>query len=173
MKQRIMNSREIKEVNKQISEQWGVDLKKAKLPYAYLTNNKKKIFIVNKELDLLAQNRDLDRLSIERLGVYLGEQTKGGFRLTIAGAQLIGPKATKNVLNIDEQEMKDWFAGQNIIRELDLKKEGLTGDGYIILKYHHKKAKMDDFVGCGRYKQHQDKWQVLNFVPKIRRIQAK
>ena len=169
LKQTILSTREVKIITKEISEQWGLSPKTAKLDYAYLTNAKKKLFLMNRELDMLSQNEIIGQLTIERVGLYFGDQTDGGLRLTMEGSQLIGPQAKQNVVALDEAEVEEWFYGRPIVKELDMKKNKMTGKGYIILKHKNKLSGVIDYLGCGRYKEINGKHQIMNFVPKIRR----
>ena len=74
-------------------------------------------------------------------------------RLSIEGSQLIGPKAKKNIVELNDKEAKEWLKG------IDLDKK-TNNNGFVLIKHKN------DFIGCG--KQMKDK--ILNYVPKIRRL---
>lgn len=140
----IMNTRDIRQIKTLLKEQWDFD---AKLDYGFLKSSKDKIYIINKDISKI----DLSKLRIDSLGMYLGQLTDKGLRLSIEGSQIIGPHAKKNVLELDKKQTEDWFKGY----DLDIKHDS----GFYILKHNN------DFVGCGK----STKEKILNFVPKIRR----
>jgi NOL1/NOP2/fmu family ribosome biogenesis protein len=143
----FMASRELKEFFKLIEKQYG------KVPdildkMAFI-RGKENIYAITKDVDAV----NMKNLRINSLGLYIAEVKNGQLRLSIEGAQLIGPTATKNVIELTEEQLKEWFKGNN------LKIEGIY-EGFAILK--HKK----DYVGSGKYKE----GFILNFVPKARRL---
>jgi NOL1/NOP2/fmu family ribosome biogenesis protein len=142
---KILNNKEIKEILNLIEKQWGAKLD---LDYAFLKNQKNKVFLIDKDLSKI----DTSKLRINSIGMYFCE-TEKGIRLSIEGSQIIGKKATKNIVEIDEQQAKQWLKGE------DLEING-NYSGFVILK--HKNY----FLGCGKFKE--DK--ILNYVSKERRI---
>lgn len=122
---------------------------KDKLDYIFLINNKNKVFMVNKEI----ANIDLNKIRINSIGLYIAEFRNNEIRLSIEGSQLIGPKAKKNTIELNEKEAKEWLKGK------DLEKQ-TKAEGFVILKYKN------DFLGSGKVKQN----TILNFVPKTRRL---
>ena len=143
---KIMNSKEIKEIYKLIENQWGA---KIKLDYAFLKNSKDRIFIVNKELSKL----DLSKLRINSAGLYFCEIDDKGIRLSIEGSQIIGSKAIKNIVEITNDQAKQWLKGEDLEINGDYK-------GFVILKQNN------DFLGSGKYKN----GKILNYVNKGRRV---
>ena len=146
---KILNSKEIKEIYELLHEQWGAKLK---LDYGFLKNNKNRVFIVSKDISKI----DISKLRINSVGIYFCEIDKAGIRLSIEGSQIVGPKAKKNVVEIDDEETKRWFKGE------DIEKDCMDCSGFIILK------NKNDFLGSGKY----SKDKILNYVGKTRRINA-
>ena len=138
-----LNSRDLKKINKFVKEHWGSELSK---DYAYLMNNKNKIYIEYVTLDL-------SKLRIDSVGVYFGELYAEELRLSIEGSQILGPKATKNVIELSYEEMRDWLKGNELNKQTDC-------EGFVIIK--HKK----DYCGCGKVTTE----VIKNYVPKARRI---
>ncbi len=147
---KVLNSKEVKEVIAMVRQQWGCDIPSAVGNVGFLEGATGDIFLISRSIESL----DLERLRIDSLGLYFGEKKNGELRLSIEGSQLVGKSATKNVLEIDNAEFKDWIRGN------DLEKDYGGCSGYVIMKY------ADDFVGCGRCKN----GKILNFVPKARRV---
>ena len=145
---KILNKKEIKKILESIEEQWDAEVN---LDYAFLKTEKDKIYLVNKDISKI----ELGKLRINSIGLYFAEIRNGEIRLSIEGSQLIGKKAEKNVLKLNEKEMKEWMKGS------DLEKEG-NFSGFLIIK--HK----DDFLGCGKCAN----GKILNYIGKARRINA-
>ena len=163
---KILNSREIKEIYSLIEKQWGAKLKldcaflkrekikdflRPENSKNFLGNNKNRVFIVNKDISKI----DLSKLRINSIGMYFCEADKIGIRLSIEGSQIVGPKATKNIAEINEEQAKKWLKGE------DLEIDG-NYSGFVILKHN------DYFFGTGRHKE----GKVLNYVGKERRISS-
>lgn len=145
-KLKILNTREVKSIKEKLKEQFGI----SELgDYVFLLNNKGKLFFINKDLSRI----EVDKLKVDKYGLYFGELRNEELRLSMQGAGLIGKKAKKNVVEISKEEIQDYFIG------LDLDKDFGEGKKFVLLKYG------DDIVGCAKYKE----GKVLNFLPKINR----
>ena len=148
MQGNFLNSKEIKRLVEQLEVQWGFT---QKLDYAFFMNNQRRISLVNKEFALVVDAK----LRLNSLGLYFCEQMENGeLRLSIEGSQLVGPHATKNVIEVDFVSAKQWMFGQ----DLEISFGDVTA--FVILrcgKY---------YLGCGRYKN----GIVSNHVSKNRRI---
>ncbi|MBI2102734.1 hypothetical protein HYT55_02755 [Candidatus Woesearchaeota archaeon] len=151
-KLKILNTREIKAIKELLVKEFGYALEEN---YAYLQNEKDRIFVVNRELAQI----DLDRLHIDRLGLYFGEIKPGHLRLSKEGAQLLYHEARKNkvtlknVLPLTKIETRAYFAG------VDLKKDLGEENRLLIVTYE------DDVLGCASYKER----KIFNFLPKTHR----
>ena len=144
---KILNNKEIKEIYKLIETQWGA---KIKIDCGFLKNNKNRVFIISRDIAGI----DTSRLRLNSAGMYFCEHDKIGIRLSIEGSQIVGPKATKNVVELNEEETKRWFKGG------DLEKECEDCSGFVILKNNK------DFLGNGKYSN----GRILNYVGKSRRV---
>ena len=148
----ILNTREIKKIKEVIKNDFGYSLKS---DYAYLRNDKNRIFLVNKDLGRL----DIDKLKIDKIGLYFAEVKHNHVRLSKEGSQLLAKEAEKNkvtlenVVEFSEKEMKDYFQG------IDLEKDLGDDNKFILLKYNQ------EIFGCAKYKEK----KILNFLPKIHR----
>lgn len=145
-KLKILNKKEIKAILALIKKQWGADFKQ---DYAFLMNTKNKIFIVNKDISRI----NLNRLRINNVGMYFGEINKGEIRLSIEGAQLVGPLAKKNVLELDEKEAREYLKGQDLDK-------GAKERGFVVIRHG------EDFLGTGK----SNGKVIYNYTPKERRI---
>jgi len=162
---KILNSKEIKEILKLIEAQWDA---KFKPDYAFLRNNKNRIFIINKDISKI----ELSKLRINSIGIYFCELDKPGIRLSIEGSQIVGSEAKKNVVDVDEQQSKEWFKGEDLQindniclsneKNICLPPAKKNYSGFVLIKFN------DDYLGCGNYKE----GRILNYVSKSRRISA-
>lgn len=144
---KILNSKEIKEILKLVERQWGAKLK---LDYGFLKSPKNRVFIISKDISKI----DISKLRLNSVGMYFCEIDGIGIRLSIEGAQVVGPKAAKNVVELNEEETKRWFKGE------DLQKECKGCNGFVILRHKN------DFLGNGKYAN----GRILNYVGKTRRV---
>ncbi len=143
---RILNKKEIKEIFSLIEKQWNADID---LDYVFLKTEKGKVYIINKDISKI----DLSKLRVNSIGLYFAEIKNNEIRLSIEGSQIVGLKAKKNILELNQEEVKEWMRGN------DLEKKG-NFSGFLVIK--HK----DDYLGCGKYRD----GNVLNFIGKARRI---
>jgi NOL1/NOP2/fmu family ribosome biogenesis protein len=142
---KILNSKEKKQILSLIEKQWDAKLN---LDYVFLQNEKKnKIYMVNKDISKI----DASKIRINSLGLYLGELRNNEMRLSIEGSQLVGPKAKKNIIEIDNP--REWIKGNDLETEE-------TANTFVIIKNGN------DFYGCGKIKE----GRIFNFVSKNRRI---
>lgn len=146
---KILNTREKKDINKKVLEQWNCELAKS---FVFLLNNKNKLYIADPDIGKI----DTEKLRVDNLGLYVATVNDKGIRLSIEGSQLLGPKAKKNIVELDYENMRSWFRGEDINIDTDCK-------GFVILKHNN------DFIGCGKVTEK----GILNFVPKTRRIMSK
>lgn len=145
----ILNAKERKMINQLLEEQWGFT---EKLEYVYLLTTRNRLFFVNRDIEHL----NLTGLRISSVGLYIGELLhEKELRLSIDGSQIIGPYATRNVIELDDTQARLWLKGQDLDMET-------KSNSFIILKHD------DDFLGCGKAKE----GRILNYVPKTRRILA-
>ncbi|MBC8500518.1 MAG: hypothetical protein ISS25_03075 [Nanoarchaeota archaeon] len=143
---KILNSKETKRILKLLKQQFGFE---GKLGFVFLVNNKDRVYVVNRDIERV----ELEKLRINALGLYFGTFIKGELRLSIEGSQIIGPRAKKNILDINDKEFEIWLKGEDFKMNTDL-------EGFVLVKYR------DDFVGCGKVSN----GTLLNYVPKARRL---
>ena len=142
----ILNKKQTKEILSLIKKQFNADFKP---DYAFLKNEKGKIYLINKDISKI----NLDKIRINNLGLYFAQVYTNEIRLSIEGSQLIGPLAKKNILELTEKQVKEWMTGN------DLEVKG-NYEGFLLIKHN------DDFLGCGKYRE----GKVFNYVGKARRI---
>lgn len=142
---KILNKKEALRLLERVKEQFGI--KELDLNCGFI-QNKDKIYLISKDLAKI----NYKELRINDIGLYFCTITNGGIRLSIEGSQLIGKNATKNVVEISDEELRYWFNGESLIRK-DI-------SGYVLIKNNN------DFLGCGYARE----GLILNYVPKERRV---
>ncbi len=144
---KILNSKEVKRIVRELDEIYGSDLKK---DCVFFQNNDGKIFILSKKFGEL----DEKALRINNLGMYLGKFEKDGIRLSIEGAQLIDAK--KNIFELNDASVHSWICGEDlVVGNQELKH-------YLIMKNGN------DVYGVGKYKE----GRIMNYTPKDRRVKC-
>ena len=118
MEYKILDKKQVKQLLARLEKQFNIKLN---LDYIFLKNNKGKIFIINKKFSKL----DINKLKINKVGLYFAKEEKGGLRLSIEGSLLL--KNSKNTLELNEKQMYDYMKGL----ELAIKEK----DGNYILKH--------------------------------------
>ncbi|MBI2581468.1 hypothetical protein HYV85_06740 [Candidatus Woesearchaeota archaeon] len=151
---KILNSKEVRKILRMVKQQWGSDLSELSSSCGFLEGNDGDIFLISRDVEKL----DLQQLRINSLGLYFGQLRNNELRLSIEGSQLVGKAATKNIVELNDEEFRQWLRGEDVEKALD------DCSGYLLIK--HK----SDFVGCGKYKEKEGECKILNFVPKARRV---
>ncbi len=144
----ILNSKEVKSIVKKLKECYGI--KEINMEYAFIKDHDK-LFIVSREFKPIYKTR------LDSIGLYFARIVDNAIRLTIEGSQIIGKYATKNIIELDNENLKKWMAGLEL--EANENPEAVQ-DQFILVK--HK----DDFFGS--CKIHDNK--IMNFIPKDRRV---
>lgn len=139
-----LNSKQQKLFYKILQDQFGYDTQLD--GDLYLHPKERKVFFTTVAED------DLKYIRVNSYGIYIAQYNDDftELRLSIEGSQLIGPHATKNVVEIENA--RQWLRGTQFPLEHE--------NAYVIVK------NKNDYLGCGRIKDN----ILLNFVPKIRQI---
>lgn len=120
------------------------------------------LFVTNKNKYYLVDNRFVDiaelHYNISTIGLYIAEITNyGEIRVSLEGSALIGPHATKHILELSEED------AQSFIRGNDLPLPDMPQQFYLLFSEIDGKKL---YFGCGKYKE----GNLFNFIPKSRRI---
>lgn len=125
-----------------------------KISYFFIRQAKERIRIFTGNLDAQDLIRLGKILTIDSIGLYFAFSKEQDFRLGFDASILYG-KASKKIIELDENEAKEWLNGKDIDKK--------TGkQGFFLVK--HKR----DILGCGKATPE----KLLNFVPKERRVQC-
>lgn len=141
-----LGKKEIKKIIEGLKDYYGI--KELKLDYEFFQNTNGKIYLITKEF----KSFNAGSLRVNGLGLYFLNISKG-LRLSIEGSQIVGKKATRNIHEIKEKDLKDWLRGYDLDCDEEI-------HGYMLVKNG------DDFYGVGYAKE----GRIKNFIPKYRRI---
>jgi NOL1/NOP2/fmu family ribosome biogenesis protein len=145
MKLKVLNSRERKNFFKIINTQFDADYSTDDI----ILSNKEKYYLLSRKWDEVPD----EVLYYYQAGMYFASDMKDGIRLTIEGSQIVGKTAKKNIMDLDEKQIKEW------VRAYDL--HDLKGDdGFYLIRHN------GDFYASGKLKE----GKMFNYVPKGRRL---
>ena len=145
----ILNTRDIKKIRQLFEETYGTFFTG---DYAYLQNKDGRLSLINKDMAKI----DLQKLRVDKFGLYVAEIKGNSVRLSKEGAQLLATEAReklKNIVKLDSREIKAYFHGIDL--RIDLGVEAR----FVLIEYD------GDIVGCSNYKE----GIILNYLPKIHR----
>lgn len=143
----FLTPQEKKKLVEQLTEQFGI----TELPYLLLETGKEKVRAFSGALtkeELLDLANDIN---IEIIGLYIARR-EYDLRLSFDATNLFAPTLTKNVVEIDEEQLAEWIRGHDLALQ--------APRGTVIIK--HK----TDFFGCGKSTGE----RIANHVPKERRL---
>jgi NOL1/NOP2/fmu family ribosome biogenesis protein len=141
----VMNTKDRKGLEQAVLSQFGVE----ELPdQEYVVSNKDKVYMVSKGLRVTKW----DSLRIDRVGVYIGKWYADGFRPSVEGANMLGPRATQNVVELGKQGLMGWFKGRDVDTMYD-------DSRFVIVKYG------EDWLGGAKMQE----GTLLNGVSKARK----
>ena len=145
-KLKILNTRELKHIKEKLKEQFDYEYKE---DFAFLLNEKNRLFVVNKDISRI----EFKKIRVDKFGLYFGELKNEELRLSMEGSWLVGQKAKSNIIDLEIDEVKKYFLGENLEKDLG------KSNKFVLIKYQ------GDILGCAKYKNK----QILNFLPKIHR----
>jgi len=120
-------------------------------PYEFYAKGRKAIWAIRRSEHL---PKLVGPLRLEALGMVIMRMGKFGWKPTTNAIQVFGRHARKNVVDLDERQMRAFVAGEPIKGPF----EGLE-EGFVVVRYKGRP------LGCGLYRR-----GVLHSqVPKIRR----
>ena len=145
-----LKKRDVQEILISLNNMFGINPEIFKENVFYRTG-KESIWITTPQaLDLIPSPININNIGIN----FMKIDSRGDMRLTLDGTTLFGKHATKNVIQITDEEF------DYVIRGIDLSPKPELEPGYYILK--HEK----DFIGCAK----NSNTKILVYTPKNRRI---
>jgi NOL1/NOP2/fmu family ribosome biogenesis protein len=93
----VLSKKEIREIDVLLRECYNVEILKEFV--VLKTSKENKIWITNKDVFEL----DIEKLRANSIGLYFGRVDNNRLRLSVEGAQIVGPHANKNIAELDEK----------------------------------------------------------------------
>lgn len=143
---RFLKSKERKEFFQRLNAEYGYE---GPTDFVVYEGGKDKFFIISRDLERIP----FEDLYIRQGGLHVASDSHGDLRLTMDGAQLLGPHCTKQRAQLSVEERDAWMKGQDVPYGGEL-------SGFVVVAWQ------EDILGCGRIVGD----RVTNFVPKERRI---
>lgn len=150
---KILSSREKRNLSALLKKQWDIDVPKEMREQAWFLTSKDRVYLCTREIGALP----LEKLRIDRLGIYIAKLHRGELRLSVEGSQLLGPLANKNIVELNDSEALLWLQGEPIEKTV----KTAEPRAFVLIKHN------TDFLGCGKLT---DDNRILNFVPRERRL---
>lgn len=149
---KFFSESEKEKILKQLKEQFGIK----EIPWKLARLGKERLIVFSGNISD-REILNLDRIAhIEGIGLYFAKEQVDGIRLSIEGSQLLKNQITKNIFELNKEQLNDWMNG----RDLQIKSDKR---GFFIIKYNN------DFLGCGKISAE----KISNFIPKPRRLKNK
>lgn len=149
---KILEGKELEEFKNKLNKQFGI----TKIPGKIIKRGKEKIFLFTGNITEKDFRTIEYKTFIERTGTYIAKEIDEEYRLSIEGSQIFKNQITKNIIEINKEEMNTWMHGSEILKETRIK-------GFVAIKYKN------DMLGCGKA----SKEKITNFIPKSRRLKHK
>lgn len=155
-----LNSKARKVFYQKIEEYFGTP-KDFKLDGILFKNYKNKHYILDNKYAEVAEAGFNSRV----LGLYIAEINEyGEIRLSIEGSQLIGPVATKHLLELSEAKKERFIRGEDLDIEEEIEELDLKNQFYIV--YFTDKYDKKNYLGTAKVKN----GKLFNYTPKARRV---
>jgi NOL1/NOP2/fmu family ribosome biogenesis protein len=148
----ILSRKETEEIEERIRNTYGTEdcLKEF---VVLQTGKEEKIWLASRKIFEL----NLEVLRINSIGLYFGRVDCGKLRLSVEGAGIVGPKAKKNIAEIDDTAIWDFLRGFDVKpSKLNEAEEGR----YVLVK--HK----DHFIGVAKL----ENGMLISVLPKSRKL---
>ena len=157
MTTQILNKNEKEEMLKMLNEQFGIK----NLDGMIFTNNYEKFFIYQGSFGKEEISKIEKSAPIEKIGIYFAKietnrEDEKRIRLSIEGSQMLGNQITKNIFELNDEQLHEWLKGNEIL----LDNTEIKPFGFVVISYK------GEFLGTGKASEN----KISNFIPKARRL---
>lgn len=155
----ILNKKQTQEILEILNQQFGI--KKLPKNSIFIKRGKEKIFLYKGNFSKEKIKNLEEKMPIEGAGVYIGkiDERTNEIRLTIEATQIFKEQITKNIFEINEEQLEKWMHGQEILLS-EKEKSKIQQKTFVVIKYKN------DFIGTGKASEE----KITNFIPKNRRL---
>ncbi len=148
----ILNTREKKKIITSLKQAYGFS---GRLKGNLLLSPRQEVFLLTGSSDIIKKGEE-KQLRIDKVGLYLGRMVPEGIRLSIEATQLIGPSCSKRILVINDEQLKAWVKGQDLVID------DAARQGFFLVKHNN------DFLGCAKIRNN----KAHNLIATNRRIKT-
>jgi NOL1/NOP2/fmu family ribosome biogenesis protein len=150
---KIFSIAEKQKIERKLNEQFGIKRIKGLI----IKTGSERLFIYQGKLNPKEIiNLERLRINLERTGIYFAKETNNEIRLSIEGVHIFKDQITKNIFELNAEQLEQWMKGNELNISSGLK-------GFVVMKYKN------DFVGTGKASAE----KITNFIPKNRRLKEK
>lgn len=149
---KILEKEEVEQIENVVEKNYGVKVNLKQ--FLVLKTFEEKIWLATKNLlDL-----DLSKLQINSVGMNFGKLKRNDkINLTVEGSQIVGAKATKNVVLLNKENFEKFMQGSDVKPEKEINCEY---HNFVIIKF------VEDILGSSLLTEE----EIKNQLPKSRRI---
>lgn len=151
MSMKILSRKDAKEIEAMIEDVYGA--KEALRDFTVLvTGKREKIWITHRDVFSI----DIDKLRINSIGLYFGRIDLRKLKMSVEACSIVGPKATKNIIELKEEQLWDFLRGFDV----ELRDTEEVNNEYRLVKYGK------EWLGIAKV----DNGVLKNALPKSRKI---
>lgn len=146
---KIINQKEKEKIIKKLNDQFGI----VQIKETLIKIGEENIFLYAgnfKEFEI--QNFE-KIIGVEKIGIYFGKIKEEKIILSMEAIQILKDQISKNILEINEQQVKEFMKGNELLISSKNK-------GYSVIKYK------EDFLGLGKASEE----KISSLIPKSRRL---
>jgi len=153
MQIKFLKEKEIFNIKEILKKEYGADFSFEKFSLFLI---KDKIFLVSREIE--EKKEEILKIKIFSLGLFFGQIKKNNkILLSLEGAQLISDRANKNIVLLDEESLRNFLLGFNILKAKEINcQEG----AFVLIKFKN------DLVGIGQKRKN----YIENLTVKTKRL---
>jgi NOL1/NOP2/fmu family ribosome biogenesis protein len=123
----VLTNKEKKELEKTLDENYGSS--DVLTEFVVLKSGKEdKLWIAQKGVFQI----NTKGLRVQNVGLYFGRLDRGVLRLSIEGAQLVAKTATKNIVELNKEQLWDFLRGFNVAAT---KKTNTRDKSYVLVRF--------------------------------------
>lgn len=148
----FLKNEEIEQIEKIIEKNYGakIDLKQ----FLVFKTSEEKIWVASKDISKI----NLEKLKVNSIGLYIGKLKRNEkIHLSPEGSQIVGRNANKNIVILDELDVKKFMQGLDIKPKKEINCEY---HNFVIVKFG------DEIIGSSLLTEE----KLKNLIPKSRRI---
>lgn len=149
---KIFTEQEKQELVEKLNKQFGIQ----KIQGLVTMFGAERMFLFQGDINAKEIKELQNLIYMERVGIYFAKEQAGEIRLTIDGVHLFQDQITKNILEINENQLQEWLHGNELNIDTKIR-------GFVVIKCKN------DFVGTGKASEN----KITNFIPKNRRLKLK